>query len=54
MGRAQSSQVGSVDMIKSLAALKRVLVPGTVVTLVRRDHPPLMRGFDATGKPRRS
>lgn len=40
-------------MIKSLAALKRVLVPGTVVTLVRRDHPPLMRGFDATGKPRR-
>ena len=40
-------------MISSLAALKRVLVLGTVVTLVRREHPPLMRGYDATGIPRR-
>lgn len=40
-------------MITSLAALKRALVLGTVVTLVRREHPPLLRGHDATGIPRR-
>lgn len=36
-------------MITSLAALKRALVPGVVVTLVRRDYPGLSGGFDATG-----
>ncbi|CAN3132144.1 hypothetical protein ACNUDN_29950 [Mycobacterium sp. smrl_JER01] len=40
-------------MITSLAALKRALALGTVVTLVRREHPPLLRGHDATGIPRR-
>lgn len=40
-------------VINSLAGLKRALKPGVVVTLVRRAHPPLVGGCDATGIPRR-
>lgn len=47
------SQKGTAVMIESLAALKRALVPGTVVTLVSREHPPLMSGYDPTGIARR-
>lgn len=40
-------------MISSLAGLKRALVPGAVVTLVRREYPGLPGGYDATGIARR-
>lgn len=40
-------------MVKTLAGLKRALRVGTAVTLVRREHPVLPGGYDATGVRRR-
>lgn len=40
-------------MITTLAALKRALLPGVLVTMISRENSPMMQtGYDLTGVPR--
>lgn len=52
-GLARDSRRKGSVVIRTLAGLKRVLRPGVVVTLLRRERPPSPGGVDATGIPRR-